>query len=326
MAQQTIIQNGLVAAMTRRRHPSRPPPAADVGSVAALMDLAVSMEREAALRYRQLADEMRRVHDREMAALFDDLAALEARHEDELGRWARREGLASSQPREFSWELPETFGRADSGPLTPYRALCTAVRNEERAFAFYVYMAADAATPAVRARAEALAREELEHLAQLRRLRRRAYHAQRATRPPARPAPADRDQLRMLAHGLEAGSAEIDALAEQALRRAGRGAAAQAVASVVAEDRRRAAALAGPGAPGCASDVLEAARGGGLETGTAETSLGLALRNAEEVLEAYLSVADSAADEALLAEAQRLSEHAVARLAVIRSQIAEVED
>lgn len=47
----------------------------------------------------------------------------------------------------------------------------------------------------------------------------------------------------------------------------------------------------------------------------------LAGRDAEEVLAVYLAAADAAPDEAQLAEAQRLAETALARLALIRAQI-----
>ena len=49
--------------------------------------------------------------------------------------------------------------------VTPYHALSIAVRNEERAFAFWSYMSADSDDPTIRREAERLAREELGHVA-----------------------------------------------------------------------------------------------------------------------------------------------------------------
>jgi rubrerythrin len=82
------------------------------------------------------------------------------------------------------WELPQTFddegtGTASPGLVTPYRALSMAVRNEERAFTFWGYIAAHAESHEIGQAAESMAREELGHVALLRRERRRAYHQQR---------------------------------------------------------------------------------------------------------------------------------------------------
>ena len=64
--------------------------------------------------------------------------------------------------------------------VTPYQTLSIAVRNEERAFAFWSYVSADAADPAIRREAERMAGEELQHVARLRGERRRAFHEARA--------------------------------------------------------------------------------------------------------------------------------------------------
>lgn len=159
-----------------------------------LMAIASGMEREAAERYEQLAARVP-----ELSTLFRRLAELERAHEAGIGRWARRDGLAPPQPARFAWDLPETFGD-ESIALTPYGALAIAVRNEERAFAFYTYLAAMAQDGALRRRAESLAREELDHVAQLRSLRRRAFHDER---PARRPAPRTVAALRRAAAALE---------------------------------------------------------------------------------------------------------------------------
>ena len=54
-----------------------------------------------------------------------------------------------------------------------------AVRNEERAFAFWSYVAAHAEVAEVRQAAETMAHEELGHVSILRRERRNAFHAER---------------------------------------------------------------------------------------------------------------------------------------------------
>lgn len=293
-----------------------------------LMAIAVGMEREAAERYEQLAGEMERAHEPELAALFRRLAALEREHEAGLGRWAQRDGLAAPQPLHFSWHFPETFGTEADGDeahvLTPYRALGVAVRNEERAFAFYAYLSAMAPDDAVRRRADALAREELNHVAELRAMRRRAFHAART--PPVT-IPRCRDDLRRLAASLEAGAARLAGIAAETAARAGFGHAADVLQRLTAEARQRAEGF-GDGAGDQASAALQGAEAAGLLDAAMLTPFGalrLALRNAEDILETYMATAESASDPAVLQDAQALAEVAVARLALIRSQLAEVE-
>jgi rubrerythrin len=298
-------------------------PIPEASSIDQLMGLAVAMEHEAASRYRQLAEEMTAFGDDSLADLFRRLAELESRHENGLVRWAEREGRPRPEPARVAWRMPETFGDAADGEalvLTPYRALTIAVHNEERAFAFYTYLAAMATKPEVQARAEALAREELAHVAELRIFRRRAYHDQR---PAHRPQPRSLAELRAAARRLEEGCHEVDLLAAQALSRDGHATAALALERVAQVDEGRWREL--PDRPaGHAGTAVDAARAAGLLSPGSLTALGLlrlALRNAEEVLEIYLQAAEHPDDEAMQQEAQRLSEDAVARLAVIRAQL-----
>ena len=225
-------------------------PIQSVATVDELMDIAVAMEDEAATRYEQLAD--RTDGPPELVTLFRQLARLERDHQFGLAAWAQREGRPAPIPTRFSWRLPETFGDEDEvRPLDAYVALAIAVRNEERAFAFYTYLAALCAGRAdMQRRAEALAREELKHVALLRGMRRRAFHANKPEPPPR---VQSLDDLRRLALELE---------------------------------------------PAAARDNL---------------------RNAQEALETYLTIADHATDQEILVESQRLAEGAMARLALLRA-------
>jgi hypothetical protein len=63
--------------------------------------------------------------------------------------------------------------------MTPYRALASAVRHEERSFAFWTYVAAHAGNAEVKDAAERMALEELEHVSLLRGERRKAFHVER---------------------------------------------------------------------------------------------------------------------------------------------------
>lgn len=147
-----------------------------------LFALALAIEQEAARRYGALAAAMAEDGEDGLAALFRRLAAAEAEHATGVGAWAGRKGIVPSRSLSFRWDNPESAAGDDIGQAsrtTPYQALAMAVRNEERAFAFYAQVAAKTSSADVRAYAERMAREELEHVATLRQERRQAYHRQR---------------------------------------------------------------------------------------------------------------------------------------------------
>jgi rubrerythrin len=113
------------------------------------------------------------------------MCELEKRHIDAVGRWAKSLHQEVGPAHSFAWRLPGEIGASwdevqDSSLLTPYRALAIAVTNEERAFAFYAYVAAHATDPEVQRQAEMMAREELAHASELRVRRRQAYRREYA--------------------------------------------------------------------------------------------------------------------------------------------------
>ena len=292
-------------------------PLRPIATAEELMDVAVGIEHEAALRYEQLAAMVARQGKPELATLFERLAELEKEHEDELTRWAERDGLRAPQSPGFSWRMPETFDPADGGPASgPYEALAVAVRNEERAFAFYTYVAASALTEEVRRRAEGLAREELEHVGLLRRWRREAFHASRHAR---RRTPRTLEELFVLSTAMETASAAVNDAAAAAVGASGAVEAA-AVLRRLADKARGHAQGAVPEVPG--SDAAEGARAAGLlRSGslTAEEAVRLSIRDAEEILDIYLAASEQATEESLLNESQRLAEQSLSRLALVRS-------
>ena len=103
---------------------------------------------------------------------------------DSVARWSQSRRGKAPDPALVRWEAPETFDTETAAEIrtsrlmTPYRALSMAVRNEERAFAFWSYVAGFAEDPEIKKAAEAMAREELGHVATLRKERRRAYHSE----------------------------------------------------------------------------------------------------------------------------------------------------
>lgn len=149
-----------------------------------LVGIAAAIENESVARYASLAETMERRGETEVAEAFRRMLEEERAHVGAVEQWARSLGQPIPDPQPYSWRLPpELFKSWDevarSALLTPYRAFAIAVDNEQRAFALYSYMAANAASPEVAAQAEHLALEELRHAALMRRWRRAAWHKER---------------------------------------------------------------------------------------------------------------------------------------------------
>lgn len=297
-----------------------PPPVDDIDT---LFSLAAAMEREAARRYAELAEEVRSVGHDDVAEVFEELAREEASHETGIADWSRRETGSAPKEGDYSWDMgsevlvPDEESEADPYTLTPYRALSIAVHNEERAFAFYSYLAAELADPELRRYAEHLAREELEHAARLRALRRRAYHAERGGRTReqteiAARTPRDIRAFHDLAGRLEAWlAANMAALAER-MRTDGDGAAADKIS-------------------GLATESGDAARRMGVSDGErAEVEESWRLRDAlselEGAYEFYARIADTAQSEEMVGAAQEMMSSAISRLARLRDIVASARE
>jgi rubrerythrin len=275
-------------------------PAGTIYSPDELFALAHAMEQEAATRYAALAGEMRRQNKVDLAMVFEHLAAEERSHVDSVVRWSKSRVGASPDPARISWEGPETFDAqtiteiTSSSLMTPYRALSMAVRNEERAFAFWSYVAAHADQGEIKRSAETMARQELEHVAKLRSERRRAYHEEKT-----------RERLR----GYETGSDNIDA--------------GMLEARLAVHLEKLAADLAG-GAADRAGELLEETRhmskeasGFGLFPAEAKQRNPQAI--AEILVEAYLEGAEVARKPSELHQLQDLAQRSIARLAWLRA-------
>jgi rubrerythrin len=156
-----------------------------------LVAIASEIERESVERYAVLEQAMRRRGETATADAFATMRREEESHVDSVRRWTAALGKTVPSVGEFHWHLPPELSQSwqeviGSAHLTPYRAFAIAVVNEQRAFALYSYLAAQAANPEVARHAERLAMEELRHAALMRRWRRAAWHAER---PQAVPAP-----------------------------------------------------------------------------------------------------------------------------------------
>lgn len=272
-------------------------PAGRLQSLAELFALANAMEQEAADRYGALAGAMRDQGRAELADVFARLAEAEREHVDSVAKWSRSRTGHAPDATLVRWQAPEAVAPEDAAEIetsqlmTPYRALALAVRNEERAFAFWSYVAAFGDDPDIKAAAETMAREELGHVATLRRERRRAYH--RAQTSGA--APVSPDQIT---------AAELERRVAEQL-----GAMADTLAGPAAARTRELAREA----LGMADKAPATAR---LPAHLAQADLPAL---SEALSEAYLEGADRTADPDELGLLQTLAGQAIARLAWLRA-------
>jgi rubrerythrin len=276
-------------------------PAGTVESLDELFALANAMEEEAANRYAAMAEDMRRQNKGDLAEVFAQLAAAEREHVDSVTRWSQARRGKAPDPALVRWEAPKTLDTETADEIrtsrltTPYRALAMAVRNEERAFAFWSYVAAFSADPEIKLAAEAMAREELGHVSTLRKERRRAYHQEHG------------ETERRGRGGTETGQIDAPALelrlAAQLsdLERGLGGAAAARTRELREETIRMSREVAGIG-------KFPASIG----QSDAETI-------SEALADAYLESAEGSDDQAQVVLLQRLAERAIARLAWLRS-------
>jgi len=129
---------------------------------------ALAIEREAATRYLQFAEQMITHGNPEVARLFEDLAQLESAHHAALQQRALAHPAAALKPWGYAWIDPES---PECAPLdavhylmTPWHALRIALVNEMRAQRFFVAIAASQdSDDEVRRLATEFAAEELEH-------------------------------------------------------------------------------------------------------------------------------------------------------------------
>ena len=155
----------------------------EVASMNELLALARSMEQEAIDGYIALAKRMREMGQPDLAGVFETLIAEEEGHLGKVNDWQ----TATGQPKSATVHPPEVlFDDEGAGIIAPemlsaYRAFSMAVRNEERAFVFWTYVAAHAKSAEIGKAAERMAHEELGHVAKLRSERRRAFHLERRT-------------------------------------------------------------------------------------------------------------------------------------------------
>ena len=278
-----------------------------VRSLEELFALAQELESRAAARYGGLANNMREQGAVALAAILDDLAAQRRRRQDRVIAWSNQWSGKAQSPKPLRWELPEMFDdesidQAAASLVTPYRILAMAVRNEQRAFSLFSYIAANTTEPAVREVAEAMARDKLERVSALRRERRRAFHAERDRGAPTRKraSPQSFGEIAELEDEL---ADQLDLLGEQLKDESSRLRAR--------EFARQSRELA--------RELCRATAGTTERTHIHEDGASRPIEaTAELLVERYLALAEDAEDEAAVRLAQAHAQTAIARLAWVR--------
>jgi rubrerythrin len=299
-----------------------------IGTVDEMLAIADAMERAAVRRYTMLGACMRQVGHDEVAAVFDSLAAEEQAHVESVKHLAQSKHVALPTPDGGRRALPDTFDLAEAGPaamLTPYRALSAAVRGEERAFAFWAYVASEASSETLRVQAEAMARQELVHAAKLRHARRLAYHAEHPRGRPVKetdlPPLPDLATLRRQCAPLEAEVVEFLLTASSRLAAMSDAETAQLL-RLTAETLRADAA----GAPLNSND--RAALGRRLERAAALGHVGILFEAAgalELLAERYQDMLRTSASAAVTEALQALGDRTTRQVAALNLQLYAIE-
>lgn len=290
----------------------------EVATLAELVGIANAIEKESVARYELLADEMRRRDETDTADAFGIMAREEAGHVEDVARWADSLGEDVPPSADFVWRLPPDLAAGwdqvvGSSLLTPYRAYAIAVDNEERAFAFYAYVAAWAEDSRIAAEAEKLAHEELRHAAKLRTLRRAAWRREGRADAPASPAVESVADLRSLIAGSEARiAARQAAMAASAPNDGATGRMLEDLARQAASRTGGATVADGDG------DAVE-------EPGSEVALLRAALRPLEQFSELLEDVLLRPSDETVSAEAGSALAAVIERIAQINRRLEQVE-
>lgn len=190
--------DGLLSAykfIMRRTYPKQRlihQPPTPVRSIDELMAIAYAMEKESIDRYANLAKRMAAAGRDDLASVFERLVREETVHMNMVVAWSQQS--RHHAPAVADYAPGGVFDDEGAALISPelqdiYQSFAMAVRNEERAFVFWAYVAADAPMPEVREAAERLAQEELQHAKVLRRERRKAFFADRFRKSSSAAAP-----------------------------------------------------------------------------------------------------------------------------------------
>ncbi|NVK19097.1 MAG: ferritin family protein [Methylocystaceae bacterium] len=140
-------------------------------TVEELLAHSMTMETEAAERYREIAEAMEVHNNPEVAQLFHQLAGYADKHASEMEERAKDLTLPHIAPWDFIWEDGDSPEAADGFQthykMTPYHVLQLALNVEQGAYDFYQKISNDSTQPDVKKMAAEFAEEESEHVALL---------------------------------------------------------------------------------------------------------------------------------------------------------------
>lgn len=141
---------------------------ARISSVGDLLKQAYAMELEAAGRYEEFAAQMELHNNLEVAALFRKFVEIERKHAAVIAADLAEREIAATASSSLAMPGKEGLETALGDELhylmTPYHALEIALRNEERAFAFFDELAEGPVSEDVRKLARRFAEGEKEHV------------------------------------------------------------------------------------------------------------------------------------------------------------------
>ncbi len=254
---------------------------------------------------------------RQALDLYDDLARRMAElgnepAQDAFGRIrATLRDAEAPEPAEDVGQAPAVFHDEDLGAsrlVTPYAAYSLAVRNQERAFAFWTHVSANSPDPEVRSEAERLARAEIVRVKSLRTARRQAFHAgRRPALPPEALRTLSVEELRRSAGETENAIAELHGRIAALLADAG-DPRAPTMAAIAVDERDRAERLGAGAAPDQRDDLPR----------DAESLVALATERLEAAVEFYLAAAEASQREEVVSLAQDLADRGIQRLSRLR--------
>ena len=142
-----------------------------INSIAECYARALAIEHEAVARYREFAEILEAKGASEAAAMFRDVARLDAEHEDSLRRKVKGIDLPKLEQWEFSWldgAPPEKVSHEVVYHLmTLHGALKIAEDAERSAHAFFAQVQQTSPNPEVRALAAEMASEGADHLSRI---------------------------------------------------------------------------------------------------------------------------------------------------------------
>ena len=134
---------------------------------------AIELEREAALRFGQLADAMESAGNHEVGKLFRRLAGYSQMHLNDARLRSGFRDMPAMAPEDYRWpdiESPETAAIWAADPfIGREQALQVAIEAESASHAYYSDIMRRTDDPEIRSFAKEFAEEEAQHVAELQR-------------------------------------------------------------------------------------------------------------------------------------------------------------